>query len=155
MRSVPVVVMNPALEHGSALRGMIISKAVSPFTQCRLDEALGLTVSLWPVSSGEAVLQAEATAGIGEDFGPERRTVVGEEVANPHAQRLEIGDGVAQELGGAVFALIGIHVGESDAGMIIDGHEQKLPASPLHGVASIAGDAMAHALDASQLLGVN
>ena len=59
MRAVPVVVMDPAIEHLGALRGVVVRDAVGPFAQRRLDEALGLAIGLGPVGSGEAVLEPE------------------------------------------------------------------------------------------------
>src|SRR4029450_10483880 len=49
MGAMPIVVMDPALEHVGTLRGMVIRDAVGPFTKRRLDEALGLAVGLRPV----------------------------------------------------------------------------------------------------------
>src|SRR4029434_520193 len=62
MGAMPIVVMDPALEHVGTLRGMVIRDAVGPFTKRRLDEALGLAVGLRPVSTGEAMLKAQRSA---------------------------------------------------------------------------------------------
>ena len=147
--------MDPSLQHGSALRGVVVRDAVGPFSDCRLDEALGLAVGLRPVGSGEAVLDLQITACGGELLGAEGRAVVGEQAPGSHAQGLEVSDGVLQELHGVRLALVSVHVGEADAGMVIDGNEQELPASTLEAVAPVAGDAVAHALDATEFLGVN
>ncbi len=47
------------------------------------------------------------------------------------AQALVISDGVAQELDSAGDLLVGVHVGKADAGVIVYGHEQHLPAGAL------------------------
>ncbi|KCV12286.1 hypothetical protein L502_2525 [Bordetella holmesii CDC-H785-BH] len=46
-------------------------------------------------------------------------------------------------------------VGEGHAGVVIDGHEDEVPAGPLNGIASVARDPVARALDTSQLLDVD
>jgi len=43
----------------------------------------------------------------------------------------------------------------NNARMIVDGHEQKLPAGALHGIAPITGHTMVHAFDAPELFGVD
>lgn len=47
--AMPVVVMGPSPEHGSALGGTAVRDAIGPFPQCRLNEALSLAVRLRPV----------------------------------------------------------------------------------------------------------
>ena len=86
VRAMPVVVMDPGVESVRALAGVLIGEAVSPFAQGGLDEALGLTVGLGPVGSGELVLQAQLLASLGKVLGAEGRPVVGEQAANAHAQ---------------------------------------------------------------------
>jgi hypothetical protein len=44
MRAMPVVMMDPAIEHLCALRGIIVGDAVGPFAKRRPDEALSLAV---------------------------------------------------------------------------------------------------------------
>ena len=63
--TMPIVVMNPAIKHGGALRRMIVGDAVGPLAQRGLDEALGLAVSLGPVRPGKAVLEPQSLVGIG------------------------------------------------------------------------------------------
>src|SRR5687767_4579611 len=44
MGTMPVVVMDPAFKHGGSLRGVVVGNTVGPFSERRLDEALGLAV---------------------------------------------------------------------------------------------------------------
>ena len=101
------------------------------------------------------MLDAQALAQRNEWLGSEGTAVVGDQRLDLDAQRLVIGHGIAQELHGAVAAFIGIHVGKADSGMIINGHEQRLPAGAPGTLALITGDAMAGRLDASELLDIN
>ncbi|WP_438285998.1 leucine zipper domain-containing protein, partial [Bordetella pertussis] len=66
------------------------------------------------------------------------------------AQALVVGHCVLEELDGAGEALVGVDVGEGHAGVVIDGHEDEVPAGPLNGIASVARDPVARALDTSQ-----
>ncbi|MEN6090314.1 leucine zipper domain-containing protein, partial [Bordetella pertussis] len=49
------------------------------------------------------------------------------------AQALVVGHCVLEELDGAGEALVGGDVGEGHAGVVIDGHEDEVPAGPLNG----------------------
>jgi hypothetical protein len=83
----------------------------------------------------------------------EAGAVVGQDAPWLHAQRAEVGNGVAQELRRARFLLVGIHVGEADARVVVDRHKQILPTG-LDRVVGTAREALAHALDSPKLLGV-
>jgi len=48
-----------------------------------------------------------------------------------------------------------MHLGEGDAGVVVDGHEQHLPAESADMVTRVTGDAVAQPLDAAELLGVD
>ncbi|MDR8655675.1 hypothetical protein XD33_01195 [Staphylococcus aureus] len=129
--------------------------SVSPLTQGRLDEAFGLAIGLWAVRSGKAVLDAQLMAQRGEGAAAKGRAIVGEQALDGHAQALVVGHCVLEELDGAGEALVGVDVGEGHAGVVIDGHEDEVPAGPLNGIASVARDPVARALDTSQLLDVD
>ncbi len=66
---------------------------------------------------------------------------------------MEVGHGVLKELRCTRFGFVRIHVGEADACVVVDGDEEVLPAG-LDGVVRAAGNALAHALDTPELLGV-
>src|SRR6266568_4846672 len=133
---------------------MVVGNAVGPFSESRLDEALGLAVGLGTVGPREAVLELERATGLGEGLGAEAGAVVGEDAFGLHAQRAEVGNGVVKELRRARFSLVRMHVGEAEPGVVIDGDEQVFPAG-LDGVVRAARDAFAHAHDAPELLGVD
>src|SRR5688572_26217803 len=98
MWAMTVVVMDPALEHGGALRGVVVGDAVGPLAKCRLNEALGLAVGLWPVGFGEAVLERQIAASAGKALRAKCRAVVGKDALGTHAQGAEVAHGVLKEL---------------------------------------------------------
>jgi len=80
---VPVVVVDPGIEGFGSVAGILVGEAIGPFSQCRLDEALGLAVGLGPVGAGELVLDAELTASGGEFARVEGAPVVGQNPVQP------------------------------------------------------------------------
>ena len=94
-------------------------------------------------------------AGTGEVSGAECGTVVGEQALDAHAQAGVVGVSVAQELHRVGSLLVGVDVGEGDAGMVVDGHEQHLPARAIHAIAPVARHAVTGPHDAPELLGVD
>jgi hypothetical protein len=68
---------------------------------------------------------------------------------------LEEGQSGVEEGDGAARGLVGEELGKSEAGVIVDGDMKELPAGALGlAVARMAGDAMAWADDAGELLDV-
>jgi hypothetical protein len=111
---------------------------VGPLAQGGLDEAFGLAVGARSVRAGEAVLDAELEAGSAEVSGAIARTVVGEQAADGDAVLGIEGDGGAQEGDGGFGLLVGQHAGEGEAGVIVDGDVQGLPAGELRAAAPTA-----------------
>ncbi len=99
--------------------------------------------------------QAELAAGFVEFLGPEGGAVVGEHAAHADAELAEVFDGCPQEGSGAIRSLSGLHLGKPESGVVINGHEQVLPARTIDRVTGIAGDPMAHALDTTEFLGID
>src|SRR5690242_13857448 len=124
----PVVEMNPSVEHGRSLRGMLIGNAVGPFPQRRLDEALGFAVGLRPIGAREQMLQTQSAAGAGKYFRAEHRTVVSQDAADGDSELREILHGGHQESDGIPRVLVRLELRKADPGMIIYRHEQELPA---------------------------
>ena len=74
----PVVVVNPGVEHLGTLVGVLIDKAVGTFSQGGLNEAFGLAVGLGSIRFGEAVCKSEVLASSCKGVGMKRGPVVGE-----------------------------------------------------------------------------
>jgi hypothetical protein len=154
MRTVPVVAMDPAGEFGGADIGMGIDVGVSPLAQGGLDEALGLAVGAGSIRPGEDVLETEFLAGSGKDIGAEAGTVVGHDLLKLHPKSVVMGDGLVEESDGGDTLLIGQDGGMGQAGMIVDGDKDKVVAGSADGIATVAGDAKADAMDAGKLFNV-
>ncbi len=66
MRSMPVVGMQPGAKLVVALVGILVNASVGPFSECGLDEAFGFAVGTWSIGPGEAMLQVQLAAQLGE-----------------------------------------------------------------------------------------
>src|SRR5260370_650299 len=106
---------------------------VGPLAQCGLDEAFSLAIGARSVRTGKAVLDAELEAGGAKRTGAIAGAVVGEQAANGDSVLGVEGDGGTQEGDGGFALLVGQHEGEGEAGVIVDGNVQSLPASELRG----------------------
>src|SRR5229473_4964054 len=111
---------------------------VGPLAQSGLDETFGLAVGAGGVGTGKAVLDAELEAGGAKLAGAIAGAVVGEQSANDDAVLGVEGDSGAQEGDGGFALLVGQHAGEGEAGVIVDGDVQSLPAGELGAAAAAA-----------------
>src|SRR4029078_12989863 len=136
----PVVVMNPSVERGRSLRGMLIGNAAGPFPQRRLDEALGFAVGLRPIGAREQMLQSQSAPGAGKYFRAEHRTVVSQDAADGDSELREILHGGHQESDRIPRGLGRLERRQTAPGMIIYRHKQELPAGAGHGVPAIASN---------------
>lgn len=78
--------------------------------------------------------------------------VVSDQPLHFHTQLGEICVGLAQEALCTVFSLVRAHGCKGYAGVIVDGDEQILPSVALCTPAVVAGDSVADACEASELL---
>jgi len=153
MGAAEVVMLEPGGELLIAFFRVEVMANVGPLAQGGLDEAFGLAVGARGVRPGEAVLDAELEAGGAELPGAIAGAVVGEQAADGDAVLGVEGDGGAQEDDGGFALLVGQHAGEGEAGVIVDGDVQSLPAGELRAAAATAvatnGDLLitGHALD--------
>ena len=153
MRAVEVVMLEPGQELLIAFLGVEVVANIGPLAQGSLDEAFGLAVGARSVGAGEAVLDAELEAGGAEVAGAIAGAVVGEQAADGDAMPGIEGNGGAQEDDGRFGLLVGQHAGEGEAGVIVDGDVQSLPAGELRAAAATTiaanGDLLiaGHALD--------
>ena len=148
--AMPVVVVEPGVEMGGAVWGGKVGAGVGPFAEGSLDEALGLAVGAGGVGPCEAVANAQAAASLAEGAGAVTGAVVGEEASDAYAERAIVGHGGVEELHGRAAALIGQDLGEGDAGMVVDGDVDELPAGGARASGLVAGNAVAGALEAAE-----
>ena len=95
--------------------------------------------------------QAQFSTRSGKSLGAKRRTIVGEHPAHGHPEPAKVAYTRTQELAGSDAALVGLHLRVSQARVIVERHEQVLPARPLGGITPVAGNPVAHLLNATQL----
>ena len=155
MRAMPVVVVKEEREALGALGGVRVSMSVGPFAERGLDEALGFAIGLGSVGLGKAVLEAEGGGGGGHGVSAVAGAVIGVDALGFDAVAVEEGEGGMQESDGTARGLIWEELSESEAGMIVDGDVEILPAGARSVIAlAISGDAVARADDAGELFDV-
>ena len=128
VRAMPVIVVEEGMEALGALRGMGVGVGVSPLAEGGLDEALGLAIGLGSIGAGEAVLEAESGDGLAHGVGAVAGAIVGVDALGGDTVPGEEGEGGVEESDGAAGGLVWEELSEGEAGMIIDGDVEKLPA---------------------------
>ena len=149
MGAMPIVVVEPGEQMVGALEGGEVGAGIGPFAEGGLDEALGLAVGARSVGAGEVVADAEAAASATEVGGAITGAVVGEQASDADAQRALVGLDEEEELGSGRAAFIGQDLGEGDAGMVVDGEVDELPAGGAGASGLIAGNAVTGVLEAA------
>ncbi len=151
----PVVVVEERVEALGALSGMGVGVSVSPFAEGGLDEALGLAIGLWGVGSCEAVLEAEGGDGVAHGVGAVAGAIVGVDALGGDAVPGKEGEGGVEESDGAAGGLVREELGEGETGMVVDGDVEELPTGAWGVIVlAVAGDAVAGAHDARELLDI-
>jgi hypothetical protein len=82
-------------------------------------------------------------------------TVVGHDGLDTDAAALEPGDRAFEEACGGGGSFIGEYLGVGEAGSVVDGDVDELPTDAASVVATVTGDAMADATDASELFDIH
>src|SRR5689334_7736941 len=149
MRTVPVVLVQPARQLHRASLGVVVGAAVGPFAQGSLDEAFGFAVGAWSVGASETLANVELLAEAAKAARAIAGTVIGEQAGDGDAEAGIVVDGGLQEGGGGRGLLIGKDLGEGDARVIVDGDMHVLPAGAMDAAATVAGDAATHGLEPS------
>ena len=147
---------------------------VSPLAQRGLDAALGLAVGLWGAGASEALFEAESGDGGAPGVGAVAGAVVGGEAFGVEAELGQEGECGVEEGEGALGGLLAPsgaplraacgrlsrsarfireELGKGEAGRVIAGDVEELPARPWSVIAlTVAGHAMAGAHDAREFL---
>src|SRR5712691_2935723 len=155
MVAMPVVMVQPAVQGGTARGRAGVGAAIGPLAQQRLDEALRLAVGARRVGPGAEMAELGALAGRGEDVGEVAGAVVGHKAADPDAVAAKPGQGAPEKPHARDALLIGQDLDVGQPGGIIDGHVHELPADAAHPAAAIARDAVPDAPDPAELLDVD
>ena len=139
MRAMPVVVVKPGLELIIAMLGSGINTGVSPFAQSGLDEAFGFAVGAWGVGASEVMAQTQSKNGTAESMGTITVAIIGEQAADANAQAGVISQGGMEESDGRSSGAVGQDLGKGDAGMIVDGDVEALPAGMMFAATATVG----------------
>ena len=115
MGTVPIVVVEPARQMGSAFQGSLIDTTVGPLAQGGLDKTLGLSVGAGSVRSSANVFDTEPLAELTEHLGFITGTVVGHDAADGDVQPGEPSQGRFQEAGRRNAFFVGHDLGEGGA----------------------------------------
>jgi hypothetical protein len=120
-----------------------------------LDEAFGLAVGFRGVGFGEDVPDPSISEELGDGSRSVGGAIVTHEAFHLDAEEGEVGESLLQEDLNATVFFIGKDLGIGDAGGIVDGHMDVLPASAPALIPTILGNPMAGSHDASELLDVD
>ena len=117
---------------------------VGPLSERSLNESLGLSIGSGGIRPGAVMFDLHALASLSELSGAVAGAVVREQGANSDAESSEELYRRVQELDGGFGFLIGQHLRECDAGVVIDGHMESLKTRVLLLAAQAAVAAQAH-----------
>src|SRR3954466_14746282 len=152
----PIVLVQPDGQLGGSVGGVRIGLGVGPFAQRGLDEALGLAVCLGRIGLGPDVLEAVLAAGFADGVWAIAGAVGGHDPCDGDAEARIGGKGGFEEGDGAFLALVGQDPGEGDAGGVIEGDMDELPAGAAGpALPAVGGDTVALTLEAAELLDVD
>ena len=149
-----MVAVEPVPEVLGALCGGGVGVRVGPLAECGLDEAFGFAVGTRGEGPGEAMAQALLGTARIEGPGTVTPAVVGEHAADTDAEAAVVVEGGAEEGRGSGGGLVGIELGEGEAGVVVDADMEVFPAGAGAGVAAVPGEAVTGAVKAAEFLDV-
>src|SRR5215212_1919852 len=123
-----VVVVDPAVKGCGAFFAVAVERAVGPAAEHGADEAFCFSVGLRSVGAGAEVADADGAAGDRVDGGAVGRAVVGDHALDGDAVAAIEANGASQEGRGGGGAFVGEDFGVGQAGAVIDGDVDELPA---------------------------
>jgi hypothetical protein len=155
--ALPVVAEQEGGQFRATLLRGVVGAGTGPLAQGRLDEALGLAVGLRRVGPGALMADVQASQCLGVASGFEGGPVVGHDALDPDAVAAEEAQGVDEEGEAGAALLVGVDLGIGQPGVVVDGQVQVLPADAAARTlaGAIAGDAVADAREATELLDVD
>jgi hypothetical protein len=154
VRTVPVVEVEEVREL-SFTEGRVLERTgVSPLSQGGLDKALGFTIGLWRVGAGADVTQSERSEEKAKGVRLIASPIVAHDALSENAKGSEVIQCGLKERDGTQGRFVGHNLGKGDTGGIVDSHVNKLPTRAPNLVATVAGNAMAWALNTGEFLDV-
>ena len=141
MRAVEVIVMKIERKEGSSMVTGVIGASIGPLAGDGLDEAFGLAIGLRAIGSGEAMLEAELGAGLGEEFGAVSGAAVGEDALDFDAMSFVEVDGLVESGQDTLGLFIWEEAGEGGATVVVDGDVEGFGAGARVAMGAVAGGA--------------
>ena len=155
MRSPEIVVVEELGEsEGSVYRGWVGS-VISPAAQEGLDKAFGFSIGARTVGPGTQVTQTELSACRSEAMRDVAGAVVGHDACDINAAAGVPGDQPSKEDDSRWRSFVSQDLGVSQTGSVVHGNMEELPTGTSGALPTVAGDAVADELDATQLLDVD
>lgn len=127
----PIVEVCPDRQVGGALFGCFVSARVGPFSEGCLTEAPGLAVRAGCVGFGADIAEAELSADGAEGAGAIASAVIRHDTPRLYAHRAIPGHRCLQVRDSARRVLVGVDLGEGDAGVVGDAGMNALPTEPV------------------------
>ena len=140
---------------GGPLGRADVGRPIRPFSEQRLNEALGLAIRLGMVGPGESVTNRPGATGVGKDTCAIGEAVVAQESPDPDPTAPVPAHGPSEEGGTRRRILGGEHLDVRHAGGVIDGNMEKFPADAPCAAATVAMNTMADALNAAEALHIH
>ena len=154
MTAVPIVVVQPALEGRGAMSRAEKGRTVGPLPQHSANEPLRFAVGPGRVGPSAAVDEAVRLGGGAEHMRSVAGAVIGQDALHTDSAPPKPVHGPAQEGGHGRPLLVVEHLGIGHARAVVDTDVHELPANAARLPVAVAGDPMAHAPDAPELLDV-
>ena len=87
-----------------------------------------LPLVFWRIGPGSDVLDAQVPASVTEGEGFVTTAIIGHDTSDGDAEAFVVSHGRLEEWNGTIGLLVGLDLGESDAGVIVDADVDELPA---------------------------
>src|SRR3981189_2203272 len=157
MGPMPIVSVQPNRKFLGTAIGCWIGLSVGPLPERGLDEALGLAVGFWRIGLGADVLDAQVPASITKGEGFVTTAVVGHDAGDGDAEAFVVSHGRLEEGSGTIGFLVGLDLGERDAGVIVDADVDELPAdaATVALAGPITGDAVTDLVETTELFDID
>ena len=155
MWSLLIVPVKPARQVARPAVRRWIRDRIGPFAQKGLDEPLGFAVGLGRIGPGANVAQPQQAHRLREQLRHVGRPVVRHDPLGAHASCAEPAQSSDEEAGGRATALVVQDLDIGEAGGVVDGDMDEVPArASVAPRAPVARAAMARPLETAQLLDV-
>ena len=129
-----------------------MSRPFTPRTNGKAERFIQTALREWAYACRDDGDQPVA-AGV-EGAGAIAAPVISEHAPDRDAELPVVGEGIGEEGGSGVRGLVGVELGEGDAGMVVHAHMDVFPAGARTGAAAVSGHAVVGTVKPAEFLGV-